>query len=406
MKNRNLTRNLARNPVGLDLITSKITSRIMNRKKEKMKTGFWEYTTPGGSGPVAWYSEKEWEMLLDDMAEAQMDSIVLLIKWSSTGYKSSLPFLDQDESASVIASDNRLLYRIIEMAKERNMEVWLAVVCSHFTVNEFGILPPDGRTKPTFHYDPDHPGVQEKINALFEEIATLFGKQVDGIIVEMESVEFDWPHRIPIYNQWAQENDKPCYEKLKLQYMDARAYQKHTWREFLTSRRCKSLKQIETNVRDAGFTGKLSMICETCNEYGSFNHAVNLKQYAETMQDWEAVSYNYWKHQNRLSGIDFCIEQPKEEGLKTHYLCRGVMSYANTLTIPLREHWKLDIEDAFKYQPDTLWFFGADADESERNKGDICYLPELKKMDSFSDGIEARKELLSILKKYRTEFSK
>ena len=57
-----------------------------------MKTGFWEYTTPGGSGPVAWYNEKEWETLLNDMAEAQMDSIVLLIKWSSTGYKSSLPF--------------------------------------------------------------------------------------------------------------------------------------------------------------------------------------------------------------------------------------------------------------------------------------------------------------------------
>ena len=161
------------------------------------------------------------------------------------------------------------------------------------------------------------------------------------------------------------------------------------------------MKQIEKTVRGCGFAGKLAMICENANEYGSYNQAVNLKQYAESMPGWEAVTYDYWRDRNRLSGIDFCIEQPKSEGLKVHYLCRGVMTYANALTVPLVEHWKYDIEDAFRYQPETLWFFGADTDEVTYNKGDICYLPELQKMGDFSDGVAARRQLLSLLQKYR-----
>ena len=354
--------------------------------------GFWVYTCPK-SGKESRYGEKDWEVLLDDMAAAGMNSLAMVVKWYTTGYKSSLGWLDQDAAgSSIVAQGNGLLRRVVEMAHARGIKVWLVVVSSFYQVKEFGILPPDGRAG-AFHYDPDWPGVIDRAGAMFQEIAGLFGDLADGMVVEMESVEFDWPHRAPLYNAWAKANQRPSYAEIKLQPLDARAYQKHHWRDYLTESRCLELKAIEKAVRGAGFKGEMSMICESCNERGCYTQCVNLEQYQQAMPGWAAVTYDYWRYRNRLSGVDFCMEQPKAAGLGTYYLGRGVMSYDwADMRVPLERHWEIDLEDVERHQPDGFWFFASDSDEQDN--GQSC-LKELAKL-GFSDGLQARRRLLEM----------
>lgn len=349
--------------------------------------GFWEYTMPG-AGECWKYSLDDWKKLLDDMAAGRMNSLALAIKWHTTGYKSSFSWLDQDPACAIIRNGNRMLLQVIEEARRRNIRVWLAAVCSHFQVKEFGLEPPHHSRSGSFYYDPDYPGVRERMTALFREIAELFGA-AHGLVVEMESVEFDWPHRIPIYNAWAAKEGRKSYAELRNLPMDARAYRIHDWRDFLTIRRCLALKEIEKAVRAAGFGGKLAMICETSNEHGSFHQALNLRIYRQEMPGWGAVTYDYDRDMNRWSCADFCIVHPKEIGLETFYLGRGVMTYSRDLTISLEENWLRDMQDAVEFGADGLWFFGADAG------GENCHC-SLKKLKSlgYADGITARRKII------------
>ena len=353
--------------------------------------GFWEYSCPF-SGQAAWYQREDWERLLDDMAGGGMNSLALVVKWATTGYRSSLPWLDQDpKNCAAVATGNELLQQVLDMAHQRGIKVWIAGVCSGFMVREFGIAPPDGKRKGSFAYDPDYPGVLERICELFREITALF-QAADGLVVEMESVDSDWPHRVPLYNQWAEANRRPSYGELKAERLDARHYQKRHWRDFTTSRRCLALQEIEKTVRGGGFRGGLAMICETSNEGGAYVQAVNLHQYRESMPGWAAVTYDYNRHFDRWADVDFCIEQPKRCGLETYYLGRGVMTFEGKLGIPLAEHWRLDLEDVRRFQPDGFWFFGTDAAEK---KNCHSWRPLLQEY-GFADGLAARRELLSL----------
>ena len=58
--------------------------------------GFWDYTAPGGGGGLELYRKADWDCLLDDMAAGGFNSLVLGIKCLTTGYRSRLPWLDQD----------------------------------------------------------------------------------------------------------------------------------------------------------------------------------------------------------------------------------------------------------------------------------------------------------------------
>src|ERR1041384_2517476 len=86
--------------------------------------GFWDYTTPG-SGGMERYTRDDHLLLLDDMAEARMNSLCILVKWLTTGYRSRLPFVDQHPSNAVTASDNQLLRDVIDEASKRGIETWL-----------------------------------------------------------------------------------------------------------------------------------------------------------------------------------------------------------------------------------------------------------------------------------------
>ncbi len=52
--------------------------------------GFWDYTCPL-HGSLERYTEQDWNMLLDDIAEGGFNSLVLGVKWLTTGYYSRLP---------------------------------------------------------------------------------------------------------------------------------------------------------------------------------------------------------------------------------------------------------------------------------------------------------------------------
>lgn len=359
-------------------------------KQNLKEYGFWEYTCPG-AGQLGFYQTDDWERLLDDMAGGGMNSLAIVIKWFTTGYKSRLPWLDQDPSCRVIASDNRILLRALEMARQRKIRVWITAVCSFHQVKEFGIAPPTGQRDGCFPYDPDQPGVLERMAAMFKEIAELFG-DAHGIVVEMESVEFDWPHRIAIYNTWARKHRQPRHAELKLLPLDARAYRIHAWRDFLTWRRCIAYRAIEKAIRGTGYRGRLATICETGNETGSYHQALNLSEFRKSMPGWVAVTYDYDRDRNPLSTVDFCMLQPMAAGLPTYYLGRGVMTYGRDLTISLEDHWRRDLADVRQYGVDGFWFFGAD---SVSGKNFHCETSKLRTM-GFCDGLSARRRILKI----------
>ena len=57
--------------------------------------GFWDYTCPG-NGSLERYTKADWDELLDDMVVGGCNSFVRCVKWLTTGYRSQLPWLDQD----------------------------------------------------------------------------------------------------------------------------------------------------------------------------------------------------------------------------------------------------------------------------------------------------------------------
>lgn len=69
--------------------------------------GFWDYTTPGAGGMES-YGRDDYAWLLDDMAEAGMNSLLVCPRWFTTGYRSRLPYLDQLSSNKVIASGSAM----------------------------------------------------------------------------------------------------------------------------------------------------------------------------------------------------------------------------------------------------------------------------------------------------------
>ena len=69
-----------------------------------MEYGFWDYATPGAGGMEA-FKQDDYVSLLDDMAQAGMNSLMIFVKWLTTGYRSRLPFQDQSPDNPVIASE-------------------------------------------------------------------------------------------------------------------------------------------------------------------------------------------------------------------------------------------------------------------------------------------------------------
>ncbi|MCX7934724.1 MAG: hypothetical protein N3A66_05640 [Planctomycetota bacterium] len=363
--------------------------------------GFWDYTCPE-HGSLERYSAADWTALADDMAAGGFTSFVLCVKWLTTGYRSRLPWLDQDERCTAIATNNELIHHARREIKRRGLRLWLLVVATEYRLTNFGI--PPAQTATIFRdfaaYDPDQPGVAERILALCEEVVELFGAEADGLIIEMEYCDGEAPHRLPLYEAWAAENQRPEFGRLKEIALEPRCYPFAHWRDFTTDRRIAMLRRIEDTVRGRGFPGRLATICEVDNMDGALVRNLNLARLRAALPDWTLVTYDsiYDRRVNRLATMDFCVAQPRQLGFQVAFLTRGVMTFGanwSDRADSLEEQWRMSLEDAARHQPDILWFMGSDA----RLDGLVCSAAKLPAW-GFADGRTARLRLMQMAREY------
>ena len=362
---------------------------------EMREIGFWDYTA-ADHGSLEHYTEADWDVLLDDMAEGGFNSLTLGIKWITTGYRSRFDWLDQDPDNAAVKSDNRTVRYGLEQARRRGIRTWLLVVATQFNMEKFKLGPVSTTWGPCGIYDLDVPGLGDRIEMLFDEVTSIFGDLADGIVVELEFCDSDQPHRIPIYNEWAAQNGRPDYAAIRAQLFDPRGYPMFDWRDFTTSRRIEMLGRIEKVVRARGFNGTLSTIAELGNAPMVLVGNMNLEMLKTALPHWSLTTYDsiYDRRANRLATMDFCIEQPRKLGFDVLYLTRGVMSWNYPADAPpfnLEEQWRMSLEDAAAHNPDILWFMGSDA----RRDGIVCSNVKLPAW-GFDDPRVARKRLMEM----------
>ena len=360
--------------------------------------GFWDYTCPR-HGSLERYSRDDWDVLLEDIAAGGFNSLVLGLKWLTTGYFSRLPWLDQDPACSAIASNNELVFHALQSAHRRGLRTWALVVATIFSPGKFDL--PGGITSwPGEYrfYDLDTPGLADRMDLLLAEVVDLFGPDLDGLVIELEFCDGESEQRASLYEEWATLNNRPDFKAIKNIRLEPRAYPFYHWRDFTTSRRIETLRRLEKVARRSGFQGKLASIIELDNQPMAVMGNVNLEMLKQALPDWSVVTYDsiYDRRRNRLATMDFCVQQPRLLGLETAYLTRGVM----TFNIPpelgpthLEDQWRMSLEDAAAYQPDILWFMGSDC----RLDGLVCSLPKLPDW-GFSDGRSARLRLMEMAK--------
>jgi len=365
--------------------------------------GFWDYTTPGAGGMEA-YGKDDYASLLDDMADAGMNSLLICPRWFTTGYRSRLAYLDQLRSNRVIASNNELLRWVLDQARKRKIRTWLSAYVCGFDPRVYGLkpyrtmkVPIDGALAMEIGiYDLDTPGVAERAVEIFDELVREF-PMANALNVELEDSGMELPHRIPLYNKWAAENGRPPFERLG-HPINPRLYDVYAWRDYDTHRRIQILEAIEAAVRARNFRGDLGMICETANSAYCITQEVNLREYHAKLPHWVAVTYEYDKWRHRYGVMDLSIATPKKEGLKVYYLPRGVMTWGRwPLPITLEQSWDMDVEDVVRFRPDGLWWFGSGG----VNEGAHVSVKRLREA-GYADGRVARRALLKKAAALRT----
>jgi hypothetical protein len=363
--------------------------------------GFWDYTAPGAGG-MEGYTRDDYSALLDDMSASGMNSVLVMPKWITTGYRSRLPFVDQHPSNPVTGSDNVLLRDFLNDAKRRGIKTWIGAVASMFPARCVASAPYsfyDGSQwgasiEKIGCYDLDTPEVNEFAQPLFEELYELF-PAIDGFMVELEFAAHVMPHRAPLYNAWAEANRRPRFDSLFMK-LDGRSMTSLSpWREYSTHRRTELLAKIEKALRARGFRGELAMLCETGRSPGIAVQEVDCELFRRRCPNWAAVSYEYAYDKDtpcRLGMMEMAITLPRKAGLKTYYLPRGVMTFNGTwpMTIPLEETWRRECEDIVQFMPDGVWWFGSGQGANNGWHVDTGRL----KQSGFADGRAARNALL------------
>ncbi len=371
--------------------------------------GFWDYTTPGAGG-MEGYEADDYSRLLDDMSAAGMTSIVVMVKWLTTGYRSKLPVLDQHPDSPVTRTDNRLLSDFITAAVFRGIKVWLGAVASMYPLEslkavpslsfsgEFGGFP---LPQPTGVFDSDAPEVTESSVALFEELYSLF-PAVHGFLVELEHCDIAMPHRIPAYDAWARENGRPPFDRIA-QPLAPRNPDVSPWRDYATLSRLRVVRAVDSALRGRGFAGRLALLCETGFHPLQVQQSVNLSMVKEAFPDIVCVSYdpNYDKSRGRLGIMEMAVEEPKRAGLQAYYLPRGIMTWAGSwpMALSLEQFWQVEQEDIRRFEPAGVWWFGSGY-AAARPEGAHVSAARLRQ-SGFPDCPAARAAFLKALKRTR-----
>ena len=406
---------MAKNPVNSPAArTNPPAQQKVNMRNQKKTTtvvpqrflgeyGFWEYTTPYCGGFES-YDYDDYLLALDDMAGAGMNSLMLMVKWFTTGYRSKLPFLEQSPLNKNIASNNQLVRQVMAAAKERKIKIWLGVVTSHYDaavckLTPRGVLP--GFLGCLFNvgfYDPDSPGMIEQGTAIFEELLDEF-PHPDGFMLEMEDVHVPMPYRVAPYNAWAKANNRPAYS-------NSAGLQDPNWFDYQTAAIIRATQAVEQAVRAKGFRGDLATINKLSETRAPTrvipapgNQMVNVEMMRRDCPNWASINYNYDKGLPD-GDYDWCMKQgvtyQKSLGLNVYSLARGVMTYEWeaprwTDRQRLERSWAQDVADAQKYQPDNFWWFGAGG----KSDGIDTSILNLRQM-GYADDVEARRALLKI----------
>jgi hypothetical protein len=370
--------------------------------------GFWDYTTPGAGG-MEGYGKDDYELLLDDMERMAMNSVVVMAKWLTTGYRSRLPFLDQHPDNPVTASDNRLLADFLEAAARRGMRTWIGAVASMYPTrmarslpsmtfeDQFGGFP---LPEPVGIYDADTPEVREYSVRLMEDLYAQF-PGVTGFMVELELCDIATPDRIPRYDAWAERNGRPRYQDLA-RPMASRWLDISSWRDYVTEGRAEILCSIRDALRARGFSGRLSTLCETGFLPYQVQQSVNLELLHTRCPELAAVSYdpNYDKSRCRLGIMEMAVEEPRRAGMESFYLPRGIMTWAGAwpMALTLPEFWKAEQEDITRFRPDGVWWFGSGtgAGTCARPEGAHVSVARLR-ASGYEDGRAARRAFMQAL---------
>jgi hypothetical protein len=365
--------------------------------------GFWDYTTPGAGG-MEGFTRDDYAQLLDDMSEAGMNSVLVIPKWFTTGYRSTLPFLDQHPNNPVTRSDNRLLRDFFDDAKRRGIKTWIGAVLpmlpAKIVKTEPHTLMDTGAWGAPIEggvgcYDLDVPEVFEFAPQIAAELVEQF-PGVDGFMVELEFAGQVMPHRAGPYDEWAKAHGEPAFADL-FRHFNLRMLEVGPWRRYTTQRRNELNKILEQTLRGRNFQGELSMLCETGRSDYAVSQEVDLKLFREGCPGWSAISYESHYDKDtpyRLGMMEMAIGLPKRAGLKTYYLPRGVMTWSGhwPMSISLEETWKRDVEDIQQFQPDAVWWFGSGAGAIDGWHVDRGRL----RASGFKVGRDARKKLIGM----------
>ncbi len=358
--------------------------------------GFFDYAAPGNGG-MELFQLDDYRLLLDEMAAAGMNSLGLGVKWQTTGYRSRLPFLDQLGGCPNIDSDNELMRRVIAEARQRGIKTWLLAAVNCYDAKKFGSTPhavsdsESGIKLPirVGFYDSDLPEMVERIPLIFEELVELF-QGIDGLVVELENTDMEMPHRIPLYNKWAEKNGRLPFDKLG-HPLRGKIFDVPDWRDYTTMSKVNILKRVEAAARGKGFRGAFATVCEVgrMRSY-AISQVINLHEFHQQLPDWLMVTYQFEKWHHRHAIMDFCINDPKQESGRVLYLARGVMTWGKwPLPMALEQGWELDVEDIRNYQPTSVWWFGC----GSLNDGSVVSLSKLREL-GYRDGLETRRALL------------
>jgi hypothetical protein len=369
--------------------------------------GFWDYTTPGAGG-MEGYGPADYDRLLEDMRAAGMNSVVVMAKWLTTGYRSRLPFLDQHPGNIVTADGNTVLRRFLERAAGAGISTWLGAVVSMYPVGSVKAEPSMTITEmcgtpmpfPVGVFDADTPEVTTFAVAIFEELRALF-PMVGGFLVELELGDRAMAHRVPLYDRWAGQNGRPRFADLT-QGLTARYADVSPWRDYTTASRVRVLQAVERSLRGKGFAGRLAVLCETGGGGYQIQQEVNLGMFKAACPDWVAVSYdpNYLKTRNRLGFMEMAVDEPRRAGLAAQYLPRGIMTWGGgwPLELSLERFWDAEIEDITRFRPDGAWWFGSGTGAVA--EGAHVSLARLH-ASGYADGRAARRALLARIEQRR-----
>ncbi len=196
--------------------------------------GWWEVFAPSLHGRAHLWNANQWAEQIEWMASRGARTLFLYLHWYSTGYRSSLDWLDQPDYSLNVVAENAILRRLLRHARGRRIRVYL--------VNQVYVYDAESWKGPTAleefpdaaHYWPRrlvlaeaaNSSVRNRIAKMFVEQAELFPNAA-GLLLEGEG------------------------KASKGNYLAKRA---------LTEREARLTAKVERAVRRTGYTGEVGYI--------------------------------------------------------------------------------------------------------------------------------------------------